>query len=304
MSLEKAWAQFRAGNAVGAQQTVEAVLSAEPEDVEALTLLGLCLNQRGDKTESVGTLRRAVEIEPESAFAWRVLGALLGADKKNFAEARTAFETALELAPWDPGNHAAMGDFLYGRDKYDDAEAAYNRALELYPDDLDALISLAQLKLDRGRKHEAQALAERAARLSPDDHDLVLLLGDMAFREGRLDEARERALWVLSQNSEDRGALTLLTRVKAKRNPVMGIWLNWAMWMGRFSGGVRVGIILGLWALFQIGRFSFLQLLPPLGYQIVYWTYIGFCIMTWVAPYLFARMVEGELKKVAVRDDY
>ncbi|NHK26369.1 tetratricopeptide repeat protein [Parvularcula flava] len=303
-SMNKAWSQWNAGNVSGAEAELRAIIAEQPDHVEALTLLALCRSARKDKDEAKDLIDTALGYDSEYDFAWRSRGYILDTDDKAYADAEEAYLRAVELMPVDPYNHLALASFYDRRNNFAKAEPAYIRALELDPDNVSALTDYASYLVDRGRAGDAAVLVERAGQIAPDNADLALLMGDIAFRKGRLEEARERALWVLSQDAENRQALTLLTKVKARKNPFMGIWLYWAMFMGRFSGKQQLGIILGLWLLWQVFARTLLPGMSPTMQSVLSWGWLGFVLMTWVGPYIFARMVQSELKDVTIRDDY
>lgn len=303
-SIEKAWALWQVGNVAGAETELHKILGDEPEDVAALALLSMCREARGDPEEAIRLARQAVAADGSDDFAWRVLGHMLENFDKNLSEAEEAYERSVSLAPGDAYNHLALATFFDRRRNRKKAANAFELALRLDPDNETVLADYAGFLIAGGDRARAGKLLQRALEIAPDNRGLILQLGEVAFREGRMEEARERALWVLSQAAEDRQALVLLTKVKARKNPVMGLWLNWAMFLGRFSGKAQLGLILGLWLLYQISARTFLTGLP-MGVQIgIAWGYILFCLMTWIAPYIFARMVRAEMKKVQLSDDF
>ena len=118
-----------------------------------------------------------------------------------------------------------------------------------------------------------------------------------------MNEARERALWILSINSENPVALALLAKVKLRRNPVMGLWFKWALFMGRFDGKQKLFILLGLYLAFQVTYRVFLRN-APLASNILLFAWLGFCLLTWIAPYVLARTIKAETKTVTLNKDY
>ena len=79
------------------------------------------------------SLRRAVELHPESARAWRELGATLIGDSQD-AEGMKALQRALSLDPADASSHASMGRlFFICRARFAEAAEWFERAIEKNP---------------------------------------------------------------------------------------------------------------------------------------------------------------------------
>jgi len=85
------------GNALKLYQTA---VDRHAETAVFWSGVGYCLGRLGRKTEAVGAARRAVALEPSSAFRLNDLGwALLEA--QSYTEARSTLEQAVALAPAD-----------------------------------------------------------------------------------------------------------------------------------------------------------------------------------------------------------
>lgn len=84
------------------------VLKSKPDHAPALTVLGLCLEQLGDRKGALAALREAVEYGPENAEPSLRLGECLARAGRT-AEARVYLESARRLAgPDDPRPQAAL----------------------------------------------------------------------------------------------------------------------------------------------------------------------------------------------------
>jgi len=87
------------------------------------------------------------------------------------AEAREAYERALELDPAHPDAHVNLGRLLHEGGKPAEAETHYRRALAARPDDATAAFNLGVALEDLGRAEEALSAYERAAELDPSNAD-------------------------------------------------------------------------------------------------------------------------------------
>ena len=82
---------------------------------------------------------------PKHQFAWKVLGAVLGATGRK-SEAVDANQKAVALSPQDAEAHSNLGITLKELGRLDEAEASYNQAIALKPDLADAHRNLTLMK--------------------------------------------------------------------------------------------------------------------------------------------------------------
>jgi len=80
----------------------------------------------------MGTLNRAIELNPHFGLAWGAKGNGLAAQGK-YDEAILAYNKAIELNQEDPGLWINKGDAFYRQGKYNEALNAYDKAIEIIP---------------------------------------------------------------------------------------------------------------------------------------------------------------------------
>ncbi|HET7313725.1 tetratricopeptide repeat protein [Salinisphaera sp.] len=126
--------------------------------------------------------------KPKTVGAWLDLGAL-HVQSQRWAEARSAFETAAELAPDSPDVHEWLGRIAYLQQDPDTALAHLAQAQKQRPDSVFALTTLTRVYLDRMAKALALDCARRAAALAPDNIDVMVQLARAAQQNQGFDEA-------------------------------------------------------------------------------------------------------------------
>ncbi|MEC9126048.1 MAG: tetratricopeptide repeat protein, partial [Pseudomonadota bacterium] len=104
---------------------------------------------------------------PKHQFAWKVLGAVLGATGRK-SEAVDANQTAVALSPQDAEAHNNLGVTLQEVGRFDDAEASLRRAIALKPDYAEAHYNLGNTLKELGRLDDAEASYNQAIALKPD----------------------------------------------------------------------------------------------------------------------------------------
>jgi adenylate cyclase len=144
--------------------------------------------------------RRVVELDPENARAWALLGATLVQRRRtqNAAESGEAeIERALCLDPDLSVAHAAKAQLLIDRGAYDEASVSAAVALRLDPDAYEALTAAGRCAIMLRDFSSGISHFERAAALSPNEYIASAMViqcyqgnGD---QEGALDACR-RAL--------------------------------------------------------------------------------------------------------------
>ena len=139
---------------------------------------------------------------PKHQFAWKVLGALLGAAGRK-SEALDANQTAVVLSPQDTEAHSNLGLTLQELGRLDEAEASYNQAIALKPDFAEAHYNLGVTLKELGRLNEAEAIYNQAIGLKHDFAEAHYNLGLMLQELNRLDEAEASYNHAIALKPED-----------------------------------------------------------------------------------------------------
>lgn len=300
-NLFVAEAMLNAGNAAKALQGATAILSEEPDSLQALALAARCHMALAQWDEADAAVSSMITIAPDEAQGHLLRAAVADRDKPRGKKTLAAVADALKFAPdsafaWHlkAVAHENLGN-------YQDAETAYRNSLEFEPDDADYIAAFADFLAKTGRKDEAASLMARAQELEPDNSNLLIASGTEDLRAGRRSEALDKALWALQQDANDPNAIRLLVSVKTAENPIMGIWWRWAGLMERLSSGQRWALVIGLYFAWQAFSRTLLRQAPG-GVQIgAIGLWLGFCVLTWVGPGIFRRAIARELAKVSVK---
>lgn len=158
--LRQAVADHQAGELDAAEPIYRQVLSADPDEINALNFLGVLLHQRERTEEGVGLLRRAVELLPENTTAQVNLANLLLALERS-EEAEAIYRSALELEPELSTAHCNLGKALEQQGRDEEAIECFRRAVDLdaYYDDAQRSLGAALSRVGRGMEAAAHLLA-------------------------------------------------------------------------------------------------------------------------------------------------
>ncbi|MBI3147854.1 MAG: tetratricopeptide repeat protein [Betaproteobacteria bacterium] len=235
--LQTAIALHRSGRLAEAEQLYREVLRHEPNEAQALHLLGLIADQTGRRGEAEGLVERAISLRPSADFfnslgliregmgnstgaescyrralsfdpgfvkALNNLGGVLQA-RGDFVAAERTYRQATTLAPRAPSALNNLGTVLQAQGKFDEAITTYRQALALRPSYVEALANLGSAQAGLGRFDDAATCLEQALALKPDYGRAQLQLGAARIAQARPTEAvglLRRAVELLPQSAE------------------------------------------------------------------------------------------------------
>ncbi|MBN1246434.1 MAG: tetratricopeptide repeat protein [Anaerolineae bacterium] len=159
---------------------------------EAHAWIGEAMVQLGLEREAQTQLRRAVELAPQSALAWLLLGksALMQGD---FETARIALYNAHQFDPESPAPCLAMAELQAAQGRYGDAEPWIDAALERAPAEASIWVSAARFYLarDLAAPTRLEEITQHALALAPDDPEVLVVAGWHWLNSDRPEDALE-----------------------------------------------------------------------------------------------------------------
>lgn len=176
--------------------------------------------------EAVAALEHAVQLDPAFAQAWAELGALhaylyfneYDQTDDRLAKSKRAIDTAIRLAPNDPGVIENIGDYYYyGYRDYERAVEYYERLAVMRPNDAEVARSLGLIHRRQGRWPEALAELRRSAQLEPHNASFSRNLYQLeaALRLYDEAEATHRHVLALTDNAFTEEAVRQIDRFNA-----------------------------------------------------------------------------------------
>jgi tetratricopeptide (TPR) repeat protein/ADP-heptose:LPS heptosyltransferase len=223
-------ARGRERQAAGAIAEAEAcyreVLGEDPDDVEALHLLGVAAHQSGDHATAVAMIGRAVAARPDHAGAWQNLVLPL-VELGRFDEAVACGRRAVDLAPGRIGGRINLARALIAAGRFAEAEAVAREAAEIDPNDPIPLCQIGHVRLSEGEAAIAERLFARALELAPDNVEALYNRG--VALQSLLDDERAVAAYVrvLALEPGHRGArlnLGVALRALGRIEEALRIW--------------------------------------------------------------------------------
>jgi protein O-GlcNAc transferase len=222
--LDEAIAHHRAGRLAEAESACRQVLGTDPQQFDALRLLGLLAHQRGADEEAARLLERATEARADVPETFNELG-LVNQARNNPEGARVCFERAISLQPGFYEARTNLALLLRSQGKLQSAQTEFEALAGLHPNRADVHANLGVVLHESGRIKAAidcyrkalslssrlvgvhfnlaqaleqqgdvsSAIAECRAELELDPQNLQagVFLGRQLYVQGRRGEARE-----------------------------------------------------------------------------------------------------------------
>jgi predicted TPR repeat methyltransferase len=164
--LSRAASLHQSGQFELAEPLYRQLLAIQPDNGDALHLLGVLRYQQRDPAAAVPLIEAALKIIPANIHAHTGLGlALLRLGRVE--EALASFDRALEIKPDNAEALSKRGEALQALGQPKEALAAYNRSLRYRPNHAETLNNRAAVLIETGRPGEALTSLDQALALVP-----------------------------------------------------------------------------------------------------------------------------------------
>jgi tetratricopeptide (TPR) repeat protein len=194
-----------------AEQQLWAVLTAHPEEVWALELMGDLRLRQKRSAEAEALFRRVLEIDPSSLETQRSLAALYESEGKA-AEAVAAHEAIAKIAPHDRDANLALATLYERTGKYQESVAAVERIpVNLRPPDVLPLLADDYFKLAQPEK--VPPLISQVLRLPRAKHGTALDFVAVLLQNGYVQDA-SKLMAAIRPAKPDAGYVHVLARVR------------------------------------------------------------------------------------------
>jgi tetratricopeptide (TPR) repeat protein len=158
--------------------------------MSALLQAAMTLHQAGKWQDAEAAYRRALQIEPQNPDALALLGCVCSELKKH-DEAVELIEKALKLDPQAPLFHFHLGNAFEKAGKHDRAEAAFACATAIAPQWVEAWYNLGNAQNSQAKKDAAHATFERVLKLQSQHVLAHNNLGMLVWKKGDIKKGRE-----------------------------------------------------------------------------------------------------------------
>ncbi|WP_421739581.1 sulfotransferase [Caulobacter sp.] len=193
--IEQARGLLNQGQAESALAAARRRLAEAAADVDALEIVALVHQRRGQAVEAIAVLETIIALAPSLDWPRDDLAILLAGLGRG-AEAEVAVRATLALNANNPQAHAMLGTLLTQRRDLPGGEASFRRALALAGEHPPTQVALAANLIEQGKLEAAEPLLARADQLAPRDGQTLAhwsrlrdAMGDLPASRALLDRA-------------------------------------------------------------------------------------------------------------------
>lgn len=183
MELQKANRLKAEGNYQEAVQTLQSVITKDPQCAPAYNNLGAIYYLCQDFQLAVSAYQAAINIKPDFLDAYYNL-ALAQGKSHLYEEAMITYRALLALNPQHAGAQYQIAMLYIQRHDYASAEKILIKLSEEYPNHFESIANLALCYLQRGRLDLAAKCYYRALEFMPNDRDILYNLGVIHMQQG------------------------------------------------------------------------------------------------------------------------
>ncbi|MGB2427337.1 MAG: tetratricopeptide repeat protein [Alteromonas sp.] len=301
--INQAEQRYRYGDYNGGIEALKMALSLAPDYGFLHSYLAFGLVRQKRLVAAQYEAQVGLELEPNSSYAHYALANLLNV-KRDFKAALPHIEQALTIDPENIHYLELLSDIQLEQGNTKEARITLERALELVADAPDLLSRFGDYWLKMGDYKQAEHYYNEALAIEPQHMIGLIGKGNTLLRAGQVAQAREHAIWALQQDANNQSALALLTNIKARQNPLMGMWWRANTWLISGNNARTILLLISAYVLFRVSAIA----LADLGYELiatgVSMLWIGIVIYMWVGPTWFNKKLKRELETVVLNSKF
>jgi Flp pilus assembly protein TadD len=193
-ALEVARERFRAGDYAAAERVCRQTLGREPDNVDAIYLLGMIANQVGRADAAVELISRAIAFRPAAGEMHASLGLALQ-NLGDPARAAESYRRALALKPDHMGARHNLGAMLERMGRLREAAEVFREVVRLAPGHALAHTNLGSALADLGELDEAIVNLRRGVALAPAEPEAHTALASALLLAGQMREGWAEFEW-------------------------------------------------------------------------------------------------------------
>jgi tetratricopeptide (TPR) repeat protein len=199
----------KAGRLEQAEQLYKEVLRDNPNNVDALRMLGIIAYGSSNIDEAERLFRRAVKLAPDYVNAIIDLGNTLK-EQNRYEEAIECFRQAIKLEPTSVKAHYLLASTLSPAALTYQAIESYERVLQLRPKHAGAKLGLGHMLKTVGRQEDAVRAYRDCIELKPDKGETYWSLANLKTYKLTDDDIREMESWVEKGGLNDESHVNFL----------------------------------------------------------------------------------------------
>jgi protein O-GlcNAc transferase len=187
-AIQTALEHYQAGNLRQAKYICKELLKVDPQNADALYLLGLiyCQNKKYDL--AIASIEKSLQLNIENPYAYFYLGNIF-VEKNQIDKAISSYQKATQLSPDFVHAYNNLGNAFSEIGFFDEAICSYQAALDIDSTYAEASYNLGNAYQNNRDIDKAIECYHKALQLGLDDADVNFSLGIALAEQGKNDEA-------------------------------------------------------------------------------------------------------------------
>ena len=186
--LQTAIQYHKSGQLQKAESRYKKILKADPNQPDALHLLGVAAYQSGNHGKAAHLIKKAIRNNPKNPSYYNNLGAVFNAQDRH-PEALSSYHRALKLDPDCADTHYNIGNIHQKQGMLDQAISSYQRALETDSNHVNAWYNLGNALKSHGKPDQAIECYQQVIERNPGHSTAHNNMGHAFKILGELDRA-------------------------------------------------------------------------------------------------------------------
>jgi tetratricopeptide (TPR) repeat protein len=176
------------GDLVQAESICQRIIEKCPQHVQALHILGIIFNAKGNHENACEYLKRARKLQPDNYIILLNLG-YMQMQLGRLEDAEASFRTVVRIKPDETSAYISLGNVLKRLGKYEESIACHEHAVLLNPLSAEERSNLASAYLSWNKREAAIAEYLKAVAMQPDSAELHFNLGTAFQKAERYEDA-------------------------------------------------------------------------------------------------------------------
>ncbi len=231
-----------------AEREVGVVLQSDPEDVEALIILGHCKIDTRQLDEAVTILKQCLQFDSSKDYVFYLL-AFTHYQKNDSKSALQYLKEALSIFPYNSGYFALAAHIYLESKDYQAALDAADAGLAMEADNVSCLNARSSALFRLNKKEEARETIHEALAVDPENYITHTNYGWHHLEKGRHKEAATHFKEALRINPNYAYAKQGYKSALKSRLIFYRWMLQSNLWLAQQNKRLRLGMIFGIWLL-------------------------------------------------------
>jgi len=249
--LERAGLLLEQGRYRDAENQIKQILEQDPENDNALSMLGRCYVNNGEYDKGIEVINKAITIEPEIGYYHYLLG-FANYHKNQHPEAINHLTKAIELDPYNPGYFGLMA-FVYIDERNFNRGLFYaDEGLSLDPNSISCLNARSMALNKLRRTDEAIETMQDALARHPDNELTHNSIGWNLLEKGKNKTALKHFREALRINPDNTSAKNGLKESLKSKIPPYKWLLQFSFWVNNKGKNFRWGFGIALFIIIRV----------------------------------------------------